>query len=274
MIYLYAYTNHKENLDSLRRVKVIYSALQKEGIECEILVNEYRAQLLLRDWGLPLATTIETVKDIDAVASVEDIILIDSLEHLEGKVLEYPNNFKAVVYLNSRLESVEFEGAKIIDVYNKDSLLYPRLEEKKRENSIFIYGDRDYKKTIVKNLDYFKGRNLDLYWGIYFFVKYEETIAQTFNSIVESEKYYEVLKRYKTIYTSSLQIAIEARANGVETYFVDFENIDKKILDRAKRLEIGVVNIKNISNINSKDKPKVITKDSDKHIVNILKKYM
>jgi len=272
MIYLYAYTNHKENLDSLRRVKVIYNALKEEGIECEILVNEYRAQLLSRDWGLPLATTIETVKDIDAVASVEDIILIDSLEQLEGKVLEYPNNFKAVVYLNSRLEPVEFEGAEIIDVYSKNGLLYPKLEEKKkRENSIFIYGDRDYEKTIVKNLDYFKGRNLDLYWGIYFFLKYEDAIVQTFNNIVESEKYYEVLERYKTIYTSSLQIAIEAHANGVETYFVDFENIDKKILDRAKRLEIGVVNI---SNINSKDKLKVVTKDSDKHIVNILKKYM
>jgi len=275
MIYLYAYTNHKENLDSLRRVKVIYDALQKEGIECEILVNEYRAQLLARDWGLPLATTIETIKDIDAVASVEDIIVIDSPESLEGKVLEYPNNFKAVIYLNSRLEPVEFKGAEVVDVYSKDGALYPRLEENKnRENSIFIYGDSDYEKTIVKNLDYFKGTNLDLYWGIYFFVKYEDTIAQAFNNIIESEEYYEALEQYKTIYTSSLQIAIEAQANGAETYFVDLGNIDKKVLNRAKELGIEVVDVKDITNINSKDELKIIIKNNDEHIVDILKNYM
>jgi len=275
MIYLYAYTNHKENLDSLRRVKVIYDALQKEGIECEILVNEYRAQLLARDWGLPLATTIETIKDIDAVASVEDIILIDSPEELEGKVLEYPNNFKAVIYLNSTLEPVEFKGAEIVDVYSKDGALYPRLEvNKNRENSIFIYGDSDYEKTIVKNLDYFKGTNLDLYWGIYFFVKYEDTIAQAFNNIIESEEYYEALEQYKTIYSSSLQIAIEAQANGAETYFVDLENIDKKVLNRANELGIEVVNKEDISNINNKDELNIIIKNNDEHIVNILKNYM
>ena len=275
MIYLYAYTNHKENLDSLRRVKVIYDALQKEGIECEILVNEYRAQLLARDWGLPLATTIETIKDIDAVASVEDIIVIDSPEQLEGKVLEYPNNFKAVIYLNSTLEPVEFKGAEVVDVYSTDGALYPRLEENKnRENSIFIYGDSDYEKTIVKNLDYFKGTNLDLYWGIYFFVKYEDTIAQAFNNIIESEEYYEALEQYKTIYTSSLQIAIEAQANGAETYFVDLGNIDKKVLNRAKELGIEVVDVKDITNINSKDELKIIIKNNDEHIVDILKNYM
>jgi len=275
MIYLYAYTNHKENLDSLRRVKVIYDALQKEGIECEILVNEYRAQLLARDWGLPLATTIETIKDIDAVASVEDIIVIDSPEHLEGKVLEYPNNFKAVIYLNSTLESVEYKGAEVVDIYSKEGLLYPKLvESKKREKSIFIYGDSDYEKTIIKNLDYFKDTNLDLYWGIYFFVKYEDTLAKNFKIIAESEEYYEVLGEYKTIYTTSLQIAIEAQANGAESCFVNFDNRDNKILKRVKDLGIKAINIKDISHSNNLDELDIIIKNNDEYIVGILKNYM
>jgi len=91
VIYLYAYTNFKDGLDSLRRVAVIYWSLKEKGIEAEILLNEYRAQLLAREWGLPLGTTIETIKDIDAVATNEDIILIDSPETIEGKVLNYPN---------------------------------------------------------------------------------------------------------------------------------------------------------------------------------------
>ena len=99
MVYLYAYTNHKDNLDALRRAKVLFNAFKAEDIECELLINDYRAQLVAREWELPLATTIETIKDIDAVASVEDIVIIDSPEELEGKVLEYPEYFKKVIYI-------------------------------------------------------------------------------------------------------------------------------------------------------------------------------
>ncbi len=100
MVYLYAHTNMKKNLDSLRRIKALYDYLSENGIECEILVNDYRAQLLGREWGLPLATTIETIKDIDAVAGREDSIIIDCDEELEGKVLNYPAYFEKVIYIN------------------------------------------------------------------------------------------------------------------------------------------------------------------------------
>ncbi len=93
MIYLYAHTNMKKNLDSLRRTKALYHFLTKNGLECEILVNDYRAQLLGRDWGLPLATTVETIKDIDAVAKRGDRVIIDSDEELERQGFKLPPLF-------------------------------------------------------------------------------------------------------------------------------------------------------------------------------------
>ncbi len=236
MIYLYAYTNHKENLDSLRRVLALYDEL-KNDFDCELLVNEFRAQLLAKEWGYPLATTIETIKDIDAVASIEDTIIIDSPEKLEGKVLEYPQNFKEVIYLDTTNQSLE--GAKNFRVF-EDGYIYPILEQaKKEEKTIFIYGDSDYEKTILKNLDFFKDLKLDLYWGIYFFVKYEDTLAKVFKEIIEPEEYYEVLKSYQKIISSSIQVTIEALANGAEVAFLPLN--PKENIDVIKELDIPIL---------------------------------
>ncbi len=273
MVYLYAYTNHKENLDSLRRVKALYDTLKKEGIEVEILLNEYRAQLLARDWGLPLATTIETIKDIDAVATIDDIVIIDSSEELEGKVLEYGSYFKKVIYINSTCQDKELEGAININL-GKNGYIYTYIEDKKLEDrTIFIYGDSDYGKTILKNLDIFKNKNLDFYWGNYFFVKYEDKFAEVFNKIVEPEEYYKVLQEYKNIITSSIQVAIEAKANGLNVAYLKLLQLDECKKELLDNLDIPIVN--NIINKNYKvAKIDTIINNIYREIINIIENYM
>lgn len=272
MVYLYAYTNHKKNLDSLRRAKVLFEALKKEDIECELLVNEYRAQLLARDWGLPLATTIETIKDIDAVATVEDIVIIDSPEELEGKVLEYPNYFKKVIYIQDVCSNLELNGAENIKLSEKENL-FTKFNEDKVDKTIFIYGDSDYNKTIIENLEIFKDKNLDFYWGIYFFVKYEDKIAEVFNNIVEAEDYYSVIGEYQNIITSNLQVAIESKANGANVSYLAIDEIDDCINELLIKLNIVILkNNINISNNNKKDN--TIISNSNNKIVKIIKNYM
>ena len=272
MIYLYAYTNHKENLDSLRRVKAIYDAFKKEGIEVEILVNEYRAQLLARDWGLPLATTIETIKDIDAVADVEDIVIIDSPEELEGKVLNYGRYFKKLIYINSTCKDAKIKEAININL-RKDGYIYSEIKDKNlKDKTIFIYGDSDYEKTILKNLDLFKDKNLDLYWGNYFFVKYEDTLAKVFNKIIEPEEYYEVLKEYKNIITSSIQVAVETKANGLNVGFLELVPLNECKMNFLKKSNIEIKNSINFTYKTSKDN--IIINNLDKEIVKITKNYM
>ncbi len=263
MIYLYAYTNHKENLDSLRRVLALYNEL-KNDFECELLVNEFRAQLLAKEWGYPLATTIETIKDIDAVASVEDIIIIDSPEKLEGKVLEYPQNFKEVIYLDTTNQSLE--GAKNFKLY-EDGFIYPILKNgKKEEKILYIYGDSDYNKTILKNSDFFKNMNFDLYWGIYFFVKYEEALKEIFNEIIESEEYYEAIQKYQKIITSSTQVAVEALANGAEVAFLPLNPTENTNVIKA--LSIPIIKDNNSIIFNK------IDKDNLNNLSPIIKNYI
>ncbi len=273
MIYLYAYTNHKENLDSLRRVASIYATLKEHHIDAEILINEYRAQLLLKEWGYPLATTIETIKDIDAVASNEDIVLIDSNENLEGKVLNYPNYFKKVIYINSSFNKVKFDGATIINTFLDKEFIFSNLKVNNRDkNNIYIFGDSDYNKTILKNSEIFKNKNLDLYWGIYFFVKYEDKLLEIFNKIIDSEEYYKILIQYQNIITSSLQTAIEAKANGANVEFLSINSLTKNEANLLDYLEIKVANNINITN-NKKLSNKKINNINNK-LVDIIKSNM
>jgi len=249
VIYLYAYTNHKQDLDSLRRAKAIYDALQSEGIEAEILVNEYRAQLLGREWGLPLATTIETIKDIDAVASREDIVVIDSPEELEGKVLNYPNYFKKLIYINSKLDGNTFEGAYNFNLYESSNIISSVTNSNTKEDKkVFIYGDSDYEKVVVDNLELFDGMGLDLYWGVYFFVKYEEKLKKSFNYIQESEDYYKILQNYNFFATSNIQVALEAKFNKKEVVYLDLKDTNSKFLEVMRNNGIKIV--KNLQDIN------------------------
>lgn len=271
MIYLYAYTNFKDGLDSLRRVAALYWELQKEQIECELLVNDYRAQLLARSWGLPLATTIETIKDIDAVATPEDIVVIDSPESIEGKVLGYGEYFKKVIYLKNTPQSLP--NAETIDIFDPEWLLFSEVAREVSQNAIFIYGDSDYEKTIIKNLDKFKNKGLDLYWGNYFFVKYEDTMLEVFRKIVESEEYYDALKEYEYVITSDIQIAIESAGNGIKTLFLELLELSKEQKDILDTLQI-----KRVNGLDSFDFAKISVnknlQNSSKKIINIIKNYV
>jgi len=254
MVYLYAYTNFKEGLESLRRVAALYNELTKNGIECEILVNDYRAQLLARDWGLPLATTIETIKDIDAVASSEDIVIIDSKEPLEGKVLNYGEYFKKLIYINSSCDKVEFGGAVIFNLF-KDGTIFNKIEESKKEDkTIFIYCDSDYEKKLLEFTDEFKSLNMDLYWGVYFFVKYEDILKEYFKDIIDSSEYFEILKEYKNILTASSQVAVDAFANGCSVNFINLRGEDECIVENLRKIGIKVINSFKEVNFNEKIK--------------------
>ena len=272
MIYLYAYTNHKENLDALRRAKVIFEALQKENIECELLINDYRAQLLAREWGLPLATTIETIKDIDAVATVEDVVIIDSPEELEGKVLDYPEYFKKVLYIKDTCSDLTLDGAELIELNGTENL-FSKVEGEKEDKTLFIYGDSDSNKTIINNLEIFKNKGLDLYWGNYFYVKYEDKLAEVFNNIIEQEEYYRAISEYKNIITSDLQVAVETKANSANVVFWTLNDLDTCIIELLNNLNISILK-GDITITNETKKDDIIVNNTYKEIIKIIKNYM
>jgi len=240
MIYLYAHTNHKADLDSLRRMGALWKILRDEGIEAELLVNDYRAQLAGREMGLPLATTIETILDIDAVAQLGDSVVIDSSEEAPERLELYRKKFAKVL----RLSSCAQEDA--IDPFAPESYLFDPLyaraaSEVKKERKILIFRDADPDKELLAQAEFFRGLGLELYWGTYFYVKYEEALAELFDSIHESEEYEELVAFSHTIVTAMPQTALEARVAGAAVIYLERGKTPPCLRERFEKLGISCV---------------------------------
>ncbi len=226
MIYLYAYSNHRSDLDALRRIGALWKALDVRGVSAEILVNDYRAQLAGRELGLPPATTIETVLDIDAVAAYGDTVLIDSPETLpDERLAHYTSHFSKLFLVRPCGGQSRF-SERILDPWDPQkgpivSAEYAAASSATKSGRVLIYGDSDYNKRLLHSAEAFDGLGLELYWGSYFYVKYEEELLRHFSGLWESEEYAELIRRSETIVTAMPQTAAEAAAAGARTIWLD-----------------------------------------------------
>ncbi|WP_456457624.1 hypothetical protein [Nitratifractor sp.] len=226
MIYLYAYSNHRSDLDALRRVGALWKALDARRVPAEILVNDYRAQLAGRESGLPPATTIETVMDIDAVAAYGDVVLIDSPETLPDERLAHYTSHFSKLFLVSPCGGQSRFSERILDPWDPQkgpivSVEYEAASSSTKSGRVLIYGDSDYDKRLLHSAEVFDGLGLELYWGSYFYVKYEEELLRHFSGLRESEEYVDVIRHSETIVTAMPQTAAEAAAAGARTIWLD-----------------------------------------------------
>ena len=231
MLYYYAHTGHKIGLDRAKRGVAVIKALQEEGVSCQLLVNDFRAGVALKEHGLREYVTIETIQDIDAIAQMGDSIIIDSNEDDHGRLVKYVADFKQVWRFAHDRDDKSIHGEilfkeacesdRCIDsvVIDKE---YFRLVDKVKSVRFFL-GDADYDKTILSNSNFFKQFDMDLILGHYFFVKYEDDLAKIFNSLIEPEEYIESIKESKTVVTCSSQTALEAKASGADTIYIIWE---------------------------------------------------
>lgn len=250
MIYLYAYTNHRADLDHLRRMGALWHALKERGVEAELLVNDYRAQLAGRELGLPAATTIETIMDIDAVAEHGDTVVIDSPEEGGERVKRYGENFSAL-YRVERFCGEErrygetmlprWKGEKEVPELWADPSYERAAGIPKEARTVLFYGDSDAEKKLLAARERFAGLGLELYWGHYFYVKYEADLQESFPVIHESDAYRELLSTSRTVVTASAQTAMEAAVSGASVVFLEKEEIEGCFEEILKRLEIPVV---------------------------------
>lgn len=245
MIYLYAYTNHKADLDHLRRMGALWKLLDAEGIDAELLVNDYRAQLAAREMGLPLATTIETIRDIDAVAQHGDSVVIDSPEEAGERMGLYAEKFARLVRLVP-CGAKSLYGEKVVDPFDPASwLIDPALGTfrggEKSPRKLLVYRDSDPEKELLKERAFFEGLGLELYWGNYFYVKYEEVLAESFGTIHESEEYSDLITSSALIVTAMPQTALEAAAAGAAVIYLMRGNEPACLAERFDRLGIARV---------------------------------
>ena len=231
MLYYYAHSGHKVGLDRVKRAAALLKILTKEGMETRLLVNDFRAGLAAKDFGIRESVTIETVQDIDAIAELGDSIIIDSPENDRGRLEKYCSGFHKVFRFANSSNDVSRYGEILLrypcqDEHCLSSLIvddfYLKQREKK-ERVVMFFGDSDHDKVLLNHLHLFENKNIELLLGHYFFVKYEDALDKTFSVLHESEEYMEVISESKYVITSSFQTALEAKASGATTLFLSLQ---------------------------------------------------
>ena len=224
MLYYYAYTGHKIGLDRVKKAAAVIKELEANGVACRLLVNDFRAGLAAREFGIAESITIETIQDIDAVAKRGNSVIIDSPEDDHGRLEKYCNEFHAVfVWRQSAEDSVRFSET-ILDGVAVDKIYEEAIKLEKVERKLFFLNDADYEKSILNNSSLFENRGIELLLGHYFFVKYEDDLAKIFSTLHEPEEYMDLIQSGKIVITSSLQTAFEAKTSGACVYFLNLRN--------------------------------------------------
>ena len=235
-LYYYAFTGHKYGLDRMKRATVVLNKLRDNGIDTMLLVNDFRAGLVAREFGVPESVTIEGIQDIDAVAQIGDWVIIDSPEDDHGRLVKYCSDFKSVFRFAENSEDKSIHGETILKIDCKSeecisSLLVDDIyfEEHKKENrTLFFLGDSDANKMILNNADFFKGSDMELLLGNYFYVKYESDLEKIFDTLHEAEEYVDLICSSSRVVTASFQTALDASVAGAEVIFIETEELSKE----------------------------------------------
>ena len=233
-LYYYAYTGHKNGLDRVKRAAVILNKLRAKGIDTMLLVNDFRAGLVAREFGVPESVTIETIQDIDAIAQTGDSVIIDSPEDDHGRLVKYCSDFKQLFRFAQGAEDKSIHGEIMMRLNCDDeacisSIIVDDLyfeEHNKEERTLFFLSDSDADKLILKNAEFFKDSGMELLLGHYFYVKYEDELAKIFKTLHEPEEYMDLICSSSRVVTASFQTALEARVAGAEVVFIDINQIN------------------------------------------------
>ena len=156
-LYYYAHTGHKIGLDRVKKAVVILKKLEEQGIETVLLVNDFRAGLVAREYGVFGAVTIEGIQDIDAIAETGDSVIIDSPEDDHGRLVKYVSDFKKVFRFATDDEDRSIHGEIMLELECRDENCLSSViindiyfdEHKKEERTLFFLGDSDADKTIL-----------------------------------------------------------------------------------------------------------------------------
>lgn len=219
-LYYYIHTGHRYGLDRLRRGAVLYKKLKEQGINAEVLLNDYRATIVAKELGIEASTPIDAVYNIATIAEAGDGLIIDTPELTDELLKQICGYFKVVVNFseekakyNEKIISSHFEDKNSAKMLLIDDKYFQKYE--KNDKTLLFIGDEDYEKSLLKEKELYE--DMDLLAGHYFFLNYEKELQNDFNDIVED---YEMLTLYKNFVTKSFQSALEAAASGACIYYV------------------------------------------------------
>jgi len=241
MVFYYTYTGHKIGLERVKKAAAVIKELEKSGMECRLLVNDFRAGLAARDYGIQDSITIETIQDIDAIAQIGNTVIIDSPEDDHGRLEKYCSEFGNVFRYALSSDDVSRFGEVMLSGIVVDRSYEEAKARPKEKRKLFFLNDADYHKILLGNAALFENRGMELLLGHYFFVKYEDELAKTFKILHEPEEYMALIHSSSHVVTSSLQCALEAAASGACTYFMNLLARGEDALQMLKENGIKIV---------------------------------
>jgi len=248
-LYYYTFTSHKYGLDRMKRATVILNKLRANGIDTMLLVNDFRAGLVAREFGVTESVTIEGIQDIDAIAEIGDSIIIDSPEDDHGRLVKYCSDFKSVFRFAEHSNDKSIHGETMFTFNcNSDKCISSLViddvyfqEHQKEKRTLFFLGDSDADKLILNNSEFFKDLEMELLLGNYFYVKYEDDLAKIFTTLHEAEEYIDLICTSSRVVTASFQTALEASVAGAEVIFIELEELEAEKRDLFEKLKIILI---------------------------------
>jgi len=248
-LYYYAHSGHKNGLDRVKKAVALLKHLNRAGLDTMLLVNDFRAGLVAREFGITESVTIETIQDIDAIAEHGDVIIIDSPENHRGRLEKYCTQFKRVFRLAQSCDDKSQYGEVMLHINCEDEACISSLiiddvyfkEHEKVDRTLFFLSDSDADKTILSNGDFFEGEEMELLLGHYFYIKYEEDLAKVFKKLHEPEEYIELISTSKRVVTASLQCALEAGTSGAEVVYILTEPLDLCIVEKLRIMQVRTI---------------------------------
>jgi hypothetical protein len=245
-LYYYAFSGHKWGLDRVKRGVALIKLLRKEGIDVQLLVSDFRAGLVAKDFGVAGSVTVEGIMDVDVIAKNGDIVFLDTPESDNGRIEMYSKEYKALFNIVDDDNIKSTFGEYIISPNGElSSVIIDEIYfniEKKEDRILFFLGDSDYNKTILSQKDFFENRDMELILGNYFFVKYENDLAKIFKTLHEPEEYEDLIRTSSIIVTASIQTALEARACEAKTIYINDGNESQSVLEKLKEYDIIIIN--------------------------------
>lgn len=242
--YYYAHTGHRDDLDGVRRAGALLPRLESQGITTKLLVNDFRAALAAKEYGIEGAVSVESIHDIDLVVDIGDSLFIDSPEELPGHFENFCRDYKKIFRLardcDDRAQSQEevlypwdesMRAIFIDDIYLDDS--------EKKDGIVLFYGDSDPKKELLGMASQLKDRDINLLLGEYFYLGYEDELGEYFTQMYEPEEYKEIISHSKDVITFSLQCAMEAKSAGANVVYIEKEKLNECTINVLEQFQIA-----------------------------------
>ncbi|MEA3418185.1 MAG: hypothetical protein U9Q90_02210 [Campylobacterota bacterium] len=248
--YYYAYSGHKYGLDRVKRAVTLIKLLKTEGIETNLLVNDFRAGLAAKELGVEDSVTVETIMDVDVMAERGDAVFLDTPEDDRGRVESYSAEYTPLFCVSDTCDAQSLYGEIMLKPSCEEDencisslIIDPEYFEilPKEDRTLFFLNDADYDKEVLRHSDFFEGLGMELLLGHYFFVKYEDDLAKIFDVLHEPEEYSELIRTSSRVVTASAQCALEARAAEADVIYMREESDSLCLMEQFKAFGIKII---------------------------------